>query len=575
MKKQFSVWVLLTWFCFVGSLSAQIPNQINYQGHLLDSVGDPLTGDYSFTFALFSTDTGGVALWSETQTNISIENGIFHVKLGEVNPIDLDFDTSYWLEIMIGEETLAPRQLLTAVGQSYQAMDVKGQEIHPLQVVIDHYGPVINENGEWVGEPSGLIGPTGPQGVPGPAGATGPQGPTGLQGLVGATGPAGPQGIPGATGLQGIPGPTGATGLQGPTGPQGAVGPAGPAGPQGIPGPTGPQGVTGPAGPTGDSVWQQNGSNIYYSSGSVGVGASSPESPLEIQKSLSTSQEAPFLVLDSNNYGADSGSSIQFRNMISGSTGAGYYAAIAGIDDNDHDGRIEFRVNNDEIGTTDPLDSSQTAMVIKQNGNVGVGTLSPSATLDVAGDMEAQTLSIDGVGQVIDSAGNWTGDPTGLVGPTGPQGPAGPQGLQGARGPTGPMGPAGSSGSGAVAFMVESNANTAISGPTWANLMTQTVTVPHDNATVLFFFSFSQPYEYSGPNAVFRAGLNETYTNAKYVKYAVSNWNVLPGSFVFMLSNVAAGTYTGKLQYKFYSGGWELSDAYASEAYNSFIVVVL
>jgi len=98
---------------------------------------------------------------------------------------------------------------------------------------------VIDSNGQWVGDPSGLVGATGPQGPAGVDGATGPQGP---QGPVGATGPQGPTGPAGADGLDG------ATGPQGPTGPAGADGLDGATGPQG---PQGPVGATGPQGPAG------------------------------------------------------------------------------------------------------------------------------------------------------------------------------------------------------------------------------------------------------------------------------------------------------------------------------------
>ncbi|MFC2152374.1 collagen-like protein [Bacteroidota bacterium] len=56
---------------------------------------------------------------------------------------------------------------------------------------------VINSSGQWVGSPTGLVGPQGPIGLIGPAGATGA---TGAQGPIGLTG------ADGATGLQGDPG---------------------------------------------------------------------------------------------------------------------------------------------------------------------------------------------------------------------------------------------------------------------------------------------------------------------------------------------------------------------------------
>ncbi|MBM4293799.1 MAG: hypothetical protein FJ126_02705 [Deltaproteobacteria bacterium] len=104
----------------------------------------------------------------------------------------------------------------------------------------------------------------------GDQGATGPQGPTGP---TGPQGPQGPQGVPGPTGPMGPTGPTGPTGAQGPQGP---IGPQGPQGPQGL---TGPQGPTGPAGA---SPWELNGADTYYTQGNVGIGTTSPVSPLHI-----------------------------------------------------------------------------------------------------------------------------------------------------------------------------------------------------------------------------------------------------------------------------------------------------
>lgn len=88
-------------------------------------------------------------------------------------------------------------------------------------------------------------------------------------------------------------------------------------------------------------------------------------------------------------------------------------------------------------------------LAVKGNGNVGIGTYTPSAKLDVAG-----TFAINGT-TIIDSLGRWVGSPTGLIGPQGPAGatgaqgppgPAGPQGLTGATGAAGPQGATGAKG---------------------------------------------------------------------------------------------------------------------------------
>ena len=71
-----------------------------------------------------------------------------------------------------------------------------------------------------------------------------------------------------------------------------------------------------------------------------------------------------------------------------------------------------------------------------------------SAT-NATGDITPTSIGIRtnvGVVPVIDSAGHWIGNPSGLQGPAGPRGPSGPKGAPGPAGPQGPSGPAGAKG---------------------------------------------------------------------------------------------------------------------------------
>jgi collagen triple helix repeat protein len=95
-----------------------------------------------------------------------------------------------------------------------------------------------------------MLGPVGPQGLPGVQGPKGDQGLAGATGPQGSIGPQGPNGPRGADGAQGLVGPLGPQGLPGVQGINGAQGPAGADGPQGL---QGPAGATGPIGPTGDT----------------------------------------------------------------------------------------------------------------------------------------------------------------------------------------------------------------------------------------------------------------------------------------------------------------------------------
>lgn len=91
------------------------------------------------------------------------------------------------------------------------------------------------------------------------------------------------------------------------------------------------------------------------------------------------------------------------------------------------------------------------AGIFENLGNVGIGTVTPQAKLDVVGNIRMQGAGSGLVfpdNSVIHNRAELIG-PQGPVGPQGaqgipgPVGPTGPQGIQGTRGLTGPVGPSG------------------------------------------------------------------------------------------------------------------------------------
>jgi len=87
------------------SRAVNIPNLVDFQGRLNDSLGNPLTSTESILFSLYDTDSGGVALWSETQS-VDVVDGLFHVTFGSVNPLsETDFSgPDRWVGVTVGTD---------------------------------------------------------------------------------------------------------------------------------------------------------------------------------------------------------------------------------------------------------------------------------------------------------------------------------------------------------------------------------------------------------------------------------------------------------------------------------------
>lgn len=130
-------WSLVIGAYFSFAAHAAIPELLTYQGILKDNAGNLLTGTYSMTFRIYDAQTGGSALWTETQSSVSVSSGKFSVQLGTVTALNLDFSTDYWLSIQVGTDPeMSPRTRLTSAGYAYrsgianQAVDGLTQTAH-------------------------------------------------------------------------------------------------------------------------------------------------------------------------------------------------------------------------------------------------------------------------------------------------------------------------------------------------------------------------------------------------------------------------------------------------------------
>jgi hypothetical protein len=120
-KKSITLFFIIALFLLTTPAWA-VPPLINYQGKLTDANGSPVAdGSYSMTFKLYSVLAGGTALWSETQS-VSVNNGVYSLVLGSVTPINLSFDTQYYLGVKVGTDTeMIPRQALTSVSYAFRS----------------------------------------------------------------------------------------------------------------------------------------------------------------------------------------------------------------------------------------------------------------------------------------------------------------------------------------------------------------------------------------------------------------------------------------------------------------------
>jgi len=252
-------------------------------------------------------------------------------------------------EVVIGELELIDGYFSVALDFGSTVFDGNGRW---LQVGI-RVGELSDPNEYTILDPRLSVTPTpyalyAASGTPGPQGRQGEQGIQGIQGLKGDKGDKGDQGLQGLQGIQGLKGDTG---------------------PQGLPG---------------DSHWQLNGMTTYYNAGKVGIGTTAPQEKLEVR---SASGEAVINV----NSGMNFMSSVRFIENGSRKWLLGHSPALGG----------GFRIY-DYAGIP-----GERFYIEDGTGNVGIGTTTPGAKLEVNGQVKI-TGGSPGSGKVL------TSDATGL-----------------------------------------------------------------------------------------------------------------------------------------------------------------
>jgi trimeric autotransporter adhesin len=107
-----------------------VPPLVNFSGTLTDANGKPITGTVAVTFSLYSEQSGGAALWMETQNVQPDVHGNYTVMLGSTSSTGLPSDIfvageAHWLGVRVEGEAEQPRVLLVSAPYALKAGDAQ------------------------------------------------------------------------------------------------------------------------------------------------------------------------------------------------------------------------------------------------------------------------------------------------------------------------------------------------------------------------------------------------------------------------------------------------------------------
>jgi hypothetical protein len=107
-----------------------LPPFVRFSGTARDLNGSPLTGVVGITFSLWSEQSGGTALWLETQNATADSNGHYTVLLGATKreglPAELfTSEQAHWLGVQVSGQAEQPRVLLVSAPYALKAGDAE------------------------------------------------------------------------------------------------------------------------------------------------------------------------------------------------------------------------------------------------------------------------------------------------------------------------------------------------------------------------------------------------------------------------------------------------------------------
>jgi trimeric autotransporter adhesin len=132
--------------------TSQLPRLVKFSGTLTDLNGKALSGIVGVSFALYSEQSGGSALWLETQNVQADKNGHYSVLLGSTKPEGLAMELfvseqAQWLGVQPEGQSEQARVLLVAVPYALKAGDAETIGGLPASAFVLANGPQAAASG--------------------------------------------------------------------------------------------------------------------------------------------------------------------------------------------------------------------------------------------------------------------------------------------------------------------------------------------------------------------------------------------------------------------------------------------
>lgn len=104
---------------FAVSVLAKVPSLMNFQGRLLDELGNPVSSNVTVNVDVYTNATLGAAVYKESLGTVPVNNGIYSVSFGSSPSFgelgEALSNAEAWLEVTIDGTPLSPRQQLMSV----------------------------------------------------------------------------------------------------------------------------------------------------------------------------------------------------------------------------------------------------------------------------------------------------------------------------------------------------------------------------------------------------------------------------------------------------------------------------